>query len=343
MIQIGDSYTLPAPLPLEEGGLLVNAQLAYEAHGELAGENTVVLLHDLTQSHRALGEPEVSRYKPSGWARELVGPGRVLEGVTDYLVSPNLLGSPFGSTSPLTQDSASGKPIGPAFPTLTVEDMARAIGGLLRGLRIRRVRLLLGLGLGGMVALRMAALFPELAAGVVTLGAARSLPEGLREQLALTGQFLRSDPAFLNGAYLPGPGPRRSLQKLRLEMLRRAYGRDYLAAQHSDLFAVERALEEEAEAFAEQFDASCYAHLCAAYGAADLTESLPRIGARVLLISSAADELAPPIRVRDTYHLLTAAGVSARYYEVQSQGGHALLASEAERLRGPIGEFLSTL
>jgi homoserine O-acetyltransferase/O-succinyltransferase len=341
VIQIADTYTLPAALPLEEGGLLVNAQIAYHAWGELSGENSIVLLHDLVESHRALQEPETSPFRPSGWGRELIGVNNVLNPEQNYIVCPNLLGSPFGSTSAVTSDPRTGSALGTSFPALTVEDMARGLAAMLRGLKIRRVRAIAGVGLGGMVALRAASLFPDLAAGVVALGAAKSLPEGLREQLSLTGQFLRSDPTFKNGDYAPNQGPKQALQKLRLEMLRRVYGPNYLAG--TDLLTTERQLEAEAEAFAEQFDANCYSHLCNAFGGADLTDHLPKIAARVLLIAGSDDTLAPPPRVRDTYHLLTAAGVNARYYELQSDGGHATLLAEAQRLRGPVGEFLAGL
>src|SRR5688572_32523269 len=46
--------------------------------------------------------------------------------------------------------------------------------------------ILAGVGLGGMVGLKMAALFPDLVAGVLTIGAAAALPNGLRELLGVT-------------------------------------------------------------------------------------------------------------------------------------------------------------
>ena len=72
------------------------------------------------------------------------------------------------------------------LPTVTVTDMARAVAAMLRGMKVERVRALVGVGLGGIVALRLAALFPELVTAVVVLGAARALPEPLRERLGLT-------------------------------------------------------------------------------------------------------------------------------------------------------------
>jgi homoserine O-acetyltransferase len=334
---------LPASLPLEEGGLLFNAVLAYEAYGRLAGDNGVVLLHDLTQSHRALGPPEDAPYQPSGWARALIGEGKAFSPRTGFVLVPNLLGSPFGSTSPVSLDPENGKPLGPIFPPLTLDDQARAVAGLLRGMEIRRVRVLAGVGFGGMVALRLAALFPELAAGVVALGAARALPERLRERLALTPQVLSTDPTFEEGAYEAGQGPRRTLKALRLEYLRLTSTREQLLARYQDPLSAERGLDAEAESFSEAYDANCYSLLCGAYGRADLGPQLAKIRARVMLVASSTSAVAPPSHVRDTYHLLAAGGANARAHELHSDLGQEGLLLEGERLRGPLSAFMASL
>ena len=321
---------------------MVNAEIAYETYGAFAPTGAVVLLHDMVASYRALGDPEPSLFKPSGWALQLVGSARVIDPATSFVISPNLLGSPFGSTSPAKRDG-DGTPLGTDFPTATTVDMARATAALLRGLGVEAVKAVVGVGLGGMVALQLAALFPKLMAGVVTLGAARALPERLREQLALSRQVLGADPEFKDGKYFPGKGPVRALKALRLEVLRQVYSREALAHSHTDPAAAERRLESEAEAFANQFDANSYALLCGAYGGCDLVSALPKIAARVLLVASSTDAIAPPARVRDTYHALSAGGVKAHYYELQSDRGHGGLLKEAARLRGPVGEFLDSL
>jgi len=177
LIQTASStFLLPAPVPLSEGGLLLNAEMAYEAYGVPAAEGVVVLLHDFVASHRALADPEPSLYKPSGWGLQLIGTGRVIDPATDYILSANLLGSPFGSTSP-AKFGPDGQPMATDFPGASTEDMARGVAGLLRGLGVASVRVVVGVGLGGMVALHLASLFPKLSAGVVALGASQVLPE----------------------------------------------------------------------------------------------------------------------------------------------------------------------
>ncbi len=325
MYQTTGSQTLPVALPLEEGGLLGGASIVWHAYGERSDDNVVVLLHDLASSHQALGPVEAAAFQPSGWGTELVGEGRPLDTSTLHVVVPNLLGSPFGSTSPVTVDTKVGRPYGPALPTVTVTDMARTVAALLRGMKVERARALVGVGLGGLVAMQLAALFPELTSAVGVLGAARALPEPLREQFGLTRHLLRMDPDFREGQYAPGQGPKRTLRKLRLEYLRRVGASE---------------LEADADAFAESFDANAWALLCTAYAGGDVTDSLTKIRVPVLLVTGADDVLAPPSRVRDTYHLLTAAGVRAHYHELPAPCAHADLLTQASRLHGPLRDFL---
>lgn len=343
MIQATGTHLLTVPLPLEEGGLLDGTQVAYETYGEPSGENSVVLLHDMAWSHRALGPAEETAYQPSGWGRELIGENHPLDPSSLHIISANLLGSPFGTTSPLTEDPFTGQMLGPALPLLTPLDMGRSVSALLRGMGLKRVRALVGVGLGGLVALRLAALFPEMTAGVVTIGTARALPEALRERIGMFHQMLWMDPEYKEGFYLPGSGPQKTMRKLRLEYLKLIYGREYLAAHYRDIDTAEKALEADAESFATMFDPNAWILMCAAYAGADLTEFLPKIQAKVLLIAGASDVLAPPARVRETYHLLSAAGVNARYHELQGAGDHGALLTETRRMHGPVRDFLRRL
>jgi homoserine O-acetyltransferase len=338
--QTTGSYALSVALPLEEGGLLGGASVSWSAYGERSDDNVAVLLHDLAHSHQALGPVAPAAFQPSGWGTELIGEGLPLDTSALHVLVPNLLGSPFGSTSPVTVDTQVGRPYGPALPTVTVTDMARAVAAMLRGMKVERARALVGVGLGGLVALQLAALFPELTTAVVVLGAAKTLPESLRERLGLTRQLLRQDPDFREGHYAPGQGPRRTLRKLRMEYLRLLQGPDSFRCMDPTVAAAERALEADADAFAETFDANAWALLCTAYAGGDVTDSLAKIRAPVLLVAGADDALAPPSRVRDTYHLLSAAGVRAHYHEVPEPCGHASLLAQAARLHRPMRDFL---
>ncbi|NPC81722.1 alpha/beta hydrolase, partial [Pyxidicoccus fallax] len=146
MIQATGTHLFSVPLPLEEGELLGNPQVAWETYGEPSDGKAVVVLHDLSHSHRALGPVEDGAYQPSGWARALIGPGLALDPDSTPVVVPGLLGSPFGTTSPASLDPATGERWGLTLPPLTVLDMARGVSAMLRALGLKRVRALVGVG-----------------------------------------------------------------------------------------------------------------------------------------------------------------------------------------------------
>ncbi|MBL8957411.1 MAG: alpha/beta fold hydrolase [Myxococcaceae bacterium] len=311
MIQRSEVLKLPVALPLEAGGLLVDAEIAMEAYGHPSPDKALVLLHDFTDSHAAL----------EGWASNLVGRGMPIDPAQYWVVSLNLLGSPFGSTSAAMLE---GDDDPYAF---SLADMARAAAAAMRVVGVKQPRVVAGVGLGGMVGLKMAALFPDLVAGVLTIGSAAALPKGLREELTITWAHHRAG----------------TLKKARIDFLRRHYDKYALTKRFGDAAAVEAFLADEANDFMLDFDARCYASLAQAYGGADLTEALEKITCRALLVAGSPDEVAPATKVRDTYHQIASAGAKARFYEIPSPGGHADLLSEVARIKGPVREFLTSL
>lgn len=71
------------------------------------------------------------------------------------------IGSPYGSTSPLTNNHETGQPWGADFPVITPEDMANAHAKLLDNLGIDAVDTVVGASMGGMQALQFAVRYPE--------------------------------------------------------------------------------------------------------------------------------------------------------------------------------------
>jgi homoserine O-acetyltransferase len=141
--------------PLECGEVLPHATVAYHLDGEpnAARDNVVLVLHALTGTADALGD----------WWRGIVGPGCAIDTDRYAVLSPNLLGSCYGTSGPVDG--------GESFPAVTTRDMARAVGVLLETLRIPRIALVTGGSLGGMVALEFVATFPGRAAAAVVFAA----------------------------------------------------------------------------------------------------------------------------------------------------------------------------
>ena len=310
---------MPVALPLEGGGLLVDGEIAWESYGHADPDNAIIVLHDLCDSHRALGTGFAE-----GWGRQLIGPNMPIPPQFGWVVSLNLLGSPFGSTAasmmPLSSDSR--PPL-----SLSLEDMARAATSAMRTLKITRARAIVGVGLGGMVALKASALFPEITKAVITFGSALALPLGLREGLGMASQLVKA------GSY----------RKARTDLLTWTHRREHLLHWHNGSEGMERWLFSEADDFCGRFDARSWACLATAYAGADLRDQLSRIRCKALLIAGSHDDLAPPARVRDTYHALEAAGAQARYFELSEERGHAFLLTNIERMKEQLAEFFSSI
>lgn len=310
---------MPVALPLEGGGLLVDAEIAWESYGHSDPSNAIVLLHDLCDSHRALGSGFCE-----GWAKGLVGPNQAINARQGWIVSLNLLGSPFGSTSaammPLTQD---GRPV----LNLSIEDLARAATSAMRKLGIARARAIVGVGLGGMVALRAAALFPDITASVITFGSALTLPLGLREGLGMATQMVKA------GCY----------RKARSDLLTWTHRREHLMHWHSGTEGMERWIFSEADAFCARFEARSWACLATAYAGADLKTQLDKMRCKVLLVAGSHDDVAAPGRVRDAYHAVEVAGGQARYFELSEERGHAFLLTDVDRMKEQLAEFFSSI
>ncbi|HEU5171360.1 MAG TPA: hypothetical protein VFU46_12520, partial [Gemmatimonadales bacterium] len=106
-LQLGD-------LPLERGDRLEGARLHYRIIGdvEAAREHGWILVF-----HALTGSADVET-----WWGPLVGPGRPVDTSRHAVLAANLLGSCYGSTSPVPWQAEHGR----AFPRLTSLDLARA-------------------------------------------------------------------------------------------------------------------------------------------------------------------------------------------------------------------------
>ncbi|HCF58852.1 MAG TPA: alpha/beta hydrolase [Myxococcales bacterium] len=326
MAHLADTVTLSEPFELEGQAPLFDLRIAYRAWGEPRADNALVLLHGLSSSHDALGERAGSGYSPHGWARALFGPGAPLEQPGAWLVCPNLLASPFGSTRP-----ADG------LPAVTITDQARAVRALLRSLGVERARAVIGFSLGGTVALRFAALFPDEVEAVATIQGPMRLPTAVCERLDLQARRLLADPQLRPG---DEAASRRALARARIEALRALYPRDWLTEERNR-FAAERLLGAEAEEFARVFDPYCYLALLRCFAGADASGGLDWLEARSLVVACASDELATPESMLDTFNALCASGAGARYFELQGEAGHRAAFLEPEALVPALRELLA--
>lgn len=308
------------PLPLDAGGELRDASIAYYLDGRLSPnrDNVVLLLHALTGSADAAGD----------WWREQVGPGRAIDTHRWAVLAPNLLGSCFGSSGP-----ADGRL---AFPPLSVRDQARALATLLERLGIDAVAAVIGGSLGGMLALEFAVSFPGRASQAVVFAAPARLGATAigwsavqRRALAIGGEqglALAREIAMLT--YRTPAG------------LDRRFGRRRGASQP---FAVQDWLLAHGNRLESRMDARTYAYLLdvmdshdVSAGGGDAGERLRSSGTRFTGVGIPGDLFCPPQDVRDW---VRAAG--GAYRRLESEHGHDAFLLESAQVSAILRDALA--
>ncbi|MEG2318626.1 MAG: alpha/beta fold hydrolase, partial [Rikenellaceae bacterium] len=116
---------------LECGEVLKGVTIAYTSYGAISPsrDNIIWVCHALTASS------EVAEWWP-----HTVEKGRFLDPDKYFVICANILGSPYGSTSPLSINAATGEPYYDTFPLVTVRDMVAAHKLLASHLNIKRVK-----------------------------------------------------------------------------------------------------------------------------------------------------------------------------------------------------------
>jgi len=145
-------FSLPNPFPLESGDTLAGARVAYRTWGQLNAtrDNVVWVCHALTANADVLD-----------WWPGLFGTGCFFDPADWFIVCANVLGSCYGSTSPLASDPATGQGRFKDFPLLTIRDLVAAHEALRQELGLAHIHTLIGGSLGGQQALEWAASQPD--------------------------------------------------------------------------------------------------------------------------------------------------------------------------------------
>lgn len=330
-------FTLPAPLPLEGGGLLPGAQVAYHTYGTLneARDNVVWVCHALTANAEVLA-----------WWPGLFGEGCYFAPADWFIVCANVLGSCYGSTGPLTSHPETGQPWYQAFPLLTVRDLVAAHEQLRQHLRIQKIHTLIGGSLGGQQALEWAVQQPKLFAHLVILATnARHSPWGIAFNEAQRLAIL-ADETY----YQASPtGGHRGLKAARAMALL-SY-RSYEAYHQTQAEPADDTLEDfrasayqqyQGEKLVARFNAYTYVVLSKVMdshhlgrGRESVEAALSSIKARTLIIGIGSDVLFPPSEQRFMARHIP----GAMYAEMDSRFGHDGFLIETDQITHFLEQF----
>lgn len=133
-------YHHPTPFQLELGGELPELTIAYHTYGRLNADrsNVVWVCHALTANSDV-----------ADWWPHTVETGCFLDPEKWFVICANIIGSPYGTTSPLSINPLTNQPYYTDFPPYTIRDMARAHALLADALGISHIHMLVGSSVGG--------------------------------------------------------------------------------------------------------------------------------------------------------------------------------------------------
>ncbi|KAF2637740.1 homoserine O-acetyltransferase [Massarina eburnea CBS 473.64] len=195
---------------LESGIILNSAPVAYSTWGALNDDrdNVLVVCHALTGSSDAMD-----------WWHPLFGPGKALDTARYFIICLNVLGSPYGSASPLSTNPATAKQYGPRFPATTIRDDVRIHKLVLDSLGIQNVAAVIGGSMGGMTTLEWALCTPPGYVKTIIPITTSAYHGGWGISWGETQrQAIYTDAVFNNGWYEPTPEgqPRNGLGTARM-------------------------------------------------------------------------------------------------------------------------------
>ncbi len=329
-----------ADFPLDGGETLPNLTIAYEAYGDPsnATSNMILLLHGYTSNPHAGGGGEAD----PGWWENLIGPGRAIDTDHFYVVVPNMLGSSYGTTGPKSTNPATGRPYGPDFPHITTGDMVRAQERLVDHLGADQLAAVIGYSYGGYLTFewgvthptRMRALVP-VATGITGRG-----DDSMTQELI---DYFAAAPGWDGGwHYENGEGVLDALTQFRVDVLT-SYGvAEELRDKGLDPAGIEAGLREQASAWAAGFDPNSLIALRRCAVRFDAKPRAANIGAPILYVLATTDTLfGPELGEPTTAHIRDVAGVSARYFKLETPYGHRAPSVDWAKWQDALSSFLT--
>lgn len=334
------------PLAFESGKTLGPVTVAYETYGTLneEGTNAILICHALTANASA-----------AVWWGGLIGPGKVFDPDRYFIVCPNILGSCYGTTGPVSVNPETGEEYRLSFPQITVRDIVRVQKELLDHLGVKRLVTACGSSLGGMQALEWAVTYPDFCQSVIPISTSAQQSSWCIALNAVARNAIMGDPDWNNGFYTRQPEKGLGLARMigmisyrSAEEFEQRFGRtrqygDGNPFDFTSPFQVESYLAHQGRKLAERFDANTHLLLShtvdshdIARGRGSVADVLNHIRATTLCIGVSTDIRYPVREQRELVRWIP----GARYAEIDSIHGHDAFLIEFDQLSEIIGGFL---
>ncbi|MEG2727546.1 MAG: alpha/beta fold hydrolase [Mucinivorans sp.] len=288
------------PFALDCGRVLPSLTVAYHTYGTRRADNVRWVCHALTASS------DVADWWPGTVCRNgLLDPERY------FTVCANMLGSCYGSSSPLTE---------PDFPMITFGDIARAHQLLAKHLAIDKIDLLIGGSTGGSQVFEWAYLEPTRFSRLVLLA---TLPR--------TTAWIQASSAAQRMAIQASGFSHSGLAAARATAMLQYRGSKAYNLTQSDLgekltdYKVDSYQRYQGQKLASRFDVQCYLHLLATLDSLDVgrarggvAAALSAITTPATVIAVSSDIMYPPQDIRDMAALLP----HGEFHLINSDFGH---------------------
>ncbi len=244
----------------ENGQTLRQVPVAYKTWGRLNAQkdNAVIVCHALT-GNVFLDE----------WWGGLLGPGKALDTDRYFVVAANVIGSPYGTVSPLTVNPDTGAPYGASFPQATIRDTVALHKLLLDHLGVNQLAMAIGGSMGGMQVLEWG-YYGDYTRALVPVAVGGRHSAWCIAWSEAQRQAIYADPNWKGGHYEPGEEPRAGLAAARMMAMvsyrsmpsfQDRFSREQLTQPEGEIFSVESYLRYQGEKLVNRFDANCYVHL----------------------------------------------------------------------------------
>jgi len=352
--------TFRKPLYLESGRILEPYNIAYTTYGELNEkmDNVILITHALTGSHKPVKEEDSDIFN-NGWWDKLIGDGKPIDTKRFFVISTNVVGSIFGSTSPMSQIHPNKQSLYRFnFPVVTIKDMVKAQHILLQSLGIRKVKAIIGGSMGGMQSLQFGVDFPNFAEKIISISSTSSTQPWVIAFNRVTQEAIKRDPVFQNGNYDIDEVKKNGLNGLAVgrmaghisflshSSMKKKFGRNYLKDDSlydiDGRFQIDSYLDYNGNKFSKSFDPLSYLYLTKAIDIFDLSNgfdslenALENFKSNLTLISFSGDLLFLPEESDEIVKAMTNIGKKdlVKHFEVESDYGHDAFLIEFDKFQ----------
>ncbi|MFH0757097.1 MAG: homoserine O-acetyltransferase [Bacteroidota bacterium] len=324
------------PFSLERGGKLPSLMVAYHTYGTLneRADNVIWVCHAFTANSEV-----------ASWWPGMVGERRLLDTEKYFIVCPNMLGSCYGTTGPLSTNPETGIPWYRSFPEITIRDQVRVHELLREHLGIRKIHTIIGGSIGGFQALEYSIMVPDMIRNLVFIAASVQITAWATAFNQSQRLAIEADPSFLEERPYGGIRGLKSARSIAMLSYRNEhiYNRTQTEPDQSLTTELKASSYQnhQGDKLVKRFDAYSYHTLTRLMDThnvvrerGSLADSIGRITAGVLSIGISSDQLFPVHEQKLLAHI-----AQGEYREVESLYGHDGFLMEVDQITEIVGAF----